>query len=163
MEGVRSRRRGRELAKEEKEKERESTNTVGLKQEESAAKKKIGEGDVQEEEVEEEEEEEVEEEDEEEDEEKEEEERQDNALCLLNILIRHGERLGWWCAFLGLGWIALFPLATITTFEPKPRGVYFEENALLAPLMSSTVDHRMFYRASQLQRERETSSFSSDR
>jgi len=67
---------------------RESTNTVGLKQEESAAKKKIGEGDVQEEEVEEEEEEEVEEEEEEEEEEKEEEERQDYALCLLNILVR---------------------------------------------------------------------------
>lgn len=33
--------------------------------------------------------------------------------------------------FLGCVWILLFPLVTVTTGESKPRGTFFDENALL--------------------------------
>lgn len=32
---------------------------------------------------------------------------------------------------LGIVWILLFPLVTVTTGEAKPRGTYFDENAML--------------------------------
>lgn len=32
---------------------------------------------------------------------------------------------------LGCVWILLFPLVTLTTGEPKPRGTFFDENAML--------------------------------
>ena len=71
---------------------RENSNSMGIKQDERAAKKEIGEGDLQEEKEEEEEEDEDEEEEEDEEkkeeEEEEEEERRDNALRLLKFLVR---------------------------------------------------------------------------
>lgn len=33
--------------------------------------------------------------------------------------------------FLGCIWILLFPLVTVTTGESKPRGTFFDENAML--------------------------------
>lgn len=33
--------------------------------------------------------------------------------------------------FLGCVWILLFPLVTLTTGESKPRGTFFDENAML--------------------------------
>lgn len=33
--------------------------------------------------------------------------------------------------FLGCAWVLLFPLVTVTTGEAKPRGTFFDENAML--------------------------------
>lgn len=44
---------------------------------------------------------------------------------------RLAQMLPWGMFALGCAWILLFPLVTVTTGEAKPRGTFFDENAML--------------------------------
>jgi hypothetical protein len=46
-------------------------------------------------------------------------------------LVSSGKPISWILFALGILWVLLFPAVTISTGELKPRGSYFDENALL--------------------------------
>jgi hypothetical protein len=46
-------------------------------------------------------------------------------------LLSSGRPISWVLFALGILWVFLYPAVTISTAELKPRGTYFDENALL--------------------------------
>ncbi|KDO33112.1 hypothetical protein SPRG_01924 [Saprolegnia parasitica CBS 223.65] len=65
---------------------------------------------------------------------------------LLEHLYRHGRvqakalSVSWIGLLLGVTWLLLHPIATVTTGELKCRQTYFSENALLVDTVTSTID-----------------------
>ncbi|KAH9125491.1 hypothetical protein AeMF1_003888 [Aphanomyces euteiches] len=47
--------------------------------------------------------------------------------------------VSWIGVLLGIVWVLLHPVATVTTAEPKTRGTYFSENAMLADTMTASI------------------------